>query len=441
MPSVGRFRQIERAAIKIGDRFRKDYKDIDDLAASIKKRLFYPIKLDTDFNLIDGGRRLAAMDLLKWPKIPCFISPIEEEVDIRELELLCNLERESFTWSETANLIKEIHQIHKKSKVKWGIRDTATRIGMSKSYVANQIKLADLLLDIPELSVCKSESDAWKLINSIEEALALKEYAKRKAKADLKKPAPKPVVGMPNASHSVAASHRYIGKQEFIVGDFFKEAAKLPDNHWGKSCIVECDPPYGIELNTAKKGEDKLKEYKEVSREDYPEFLLQLMYECSRLMGGNSCLIFWFGIEWYDLVLRSLSDAGFRYNKIPTLWYKVNFSGQANAPKKMLSNQYETFIHAWKGDAFLGRPGSGNVFLGAAVPPSIKTHPTEKSVALYEDIFRNICDLKIMHNMVVPFAGSGSSLIAAQRLNISAIGYDLSEYNYNNWLLRRENGK
>ena len=79
--------------------------------------------------------------------------------------------------------------------------------------------------------------------------------------------------------------------------------------------------------------------------------------------------------------------------------------------------------------------------MGVPVPPSEKTHPTEKSVGLYLEIFNQLCDLQTMQNMVVPFAGSGASLIAAQRLGINATGYDLSEYNYNNWLLRRESGK
>jgi ParB family chromosome partitioning protein len=51
--------------IKVGERFRRKLGNIDFLAQSIKEEgLFYPPLVDKDGNLIDGRRRLAALDRL-----------------------------------------------------------------------------------------------------------------------------------------------------------------------------------------------------------------------------------------------------------------------------------------------------------------------------------------------------------------------------------------
>ncbi len=60
--------------IKEEDRIRQDLGDIKSLAKSIDELgLMYPIMVTSEYVLVDGGRRLAAIKLLGWPEIPVMV--------------------------------------------------------------------------------------------------------------------------------------------------------------------------------------------------------------------------------------------------------------------------------------------------------------------------------------------------------------------------------
>jgi ParB family chromosome partitioning protein len=58
-------KRMKTKDIKVGERFRRKLGNIELLAQSIKEeRLYYPILVDKDGNLIDGQRRLVALKQL-----------------------------------------------------------------------------------------------------------------------------------------------------------------------------------------------------------------------------------------------------------------------------------------------------------------------------------------------------------------------------------------
>lgn len=58
-------KRMKTKDIKVGERFRRKLGNIELLAQSIKEeRLYYPILVDKDGNLIDGQRRLVALNQL-----------------------------------------------------------------------------------------------------------------------------------------------------------------------------------------------------------------------------------------------------------------------------------------------------------------------------------------------------------------------------------------
>ncbi|MDW9503036.1 hypothetical protein GOB10_18440 [Sinorhizobium meliloti] len=60
--------------IVVGRRFRRDFGDLDALAASIRDLgLLQPIVIDQDGNLLAGERRLRACRLLGWTEIPAVV--------------------------------------------------------------------------------------------------------------------------------------------------------------------------------------------------------------------------------------------------------------------------------------------------------------------------------------------------------------------------------
>jgi 16S rRNA G966 N2-methylase RsmD len=84
--------------IKIGERFRKDIGDIASLAKSIRELgLLHPIVVDSDNYLIAGLRRIKAVKMLGWTKIPAYLIPLKELEELVEGEIQENVVRLNFT--------------------------------------------------------------------------------------------------------------------------------------------------------------------------------------------------------------------------------------------------------------------------------------------------------------------------------------------------------
>lgn len=106
--------QISIEKIKIQNRIREDFGDIQSLADSIKKHgLLQPIVVTKDYTLIAGERRLKATKLLKETEIEVIVRDIKEH----EQQLLCeiaeNEERKEFTIEERVKFGKELEQVEK----------------------------------------------------------------------------------------------------------------------------------------------------------------------------------------------------------------------------------------------------------------------------------------------------------------------------------------
>lgn len=80
-----RFENVPVEKIQVGRRIRKDNGDLEALAENIKRRgLINPITVKPDFTLITGFRRLEAVKLLQWTKIPARI--VEPETNVNHEE-------------------------------------------------------------------------------------------------------------------------------------------------------------------------------------------------------------------------------------------------------------------------------------------------------------------------------------------------------------------
>jgi ParB/RepB/Spo0J family partition protein len=109
---------IPISQITIGDRFRIDYGDIDQLAASMKKDgIIQPLavrRLSQDtYDLCAGGRRLKACIQAGISDIPVRIYPVTmTDLELRSVELMENVARKDLTWDEAARLRKAIHLVN-----------------------------------------------------------------------------------------------------------------------------------------------------------------------------------------------------------------------------------------------------------------------------------------------------------------------------------------
>lgn len=419
--------EIPISQIYIGERFRKDYGDMDDFVESIRdKGIFTPITVrpyehpDYAFELMAGGRRCSGAEKAGLASVPALIRDVgDEDLDLREVELFENVFRKEMEWHEKISLVQAIQKLWKEKYAdtpwKWSQRKCAKMLGISHTQLNRQLDLAEAVELIPQLKEAKDESHARKMLKQMQEKLHVDTEIKRQ-KEEIKK-----------GGLSLVAR----GDSNYHIGDVFeglnllreRKREKEPYGVWN---LIEIDPPYAIDLQEAKRrkddGDPDIAEYNEVNREDYNDFLNRLCESVFDLAADNAWLIFWFGPSWFTDVKIAIARAGWVLDPIPAIWVKGH--GQTNAPNIYLARSYEPFFVARKGQAVVRNKGRSNVFNYAPVAPSSKYHPTQRPLPLMEDIlstwgFPN-------QSVLCPFLGSGTTLRACYKNHMSGIGWDLS---------------
>ena len=433
MIDVGRVAMVPLASIEISDRARKEMGDLQSLEDSMKASgLAQPLAVKSTGNgsyiLLAGERRYTVLLSNQVPEVPVRIYDRDlTELEMKVIEKAENFYRKDFEYWELDALVLEIHtlqqSIHGKPTPGPGntghkLKDTAEMFGITDASVSTAIKRAEAREAFPELfSKCKSQSDATKMIKKMDEAIVKDAIAQKLER---------------NKDSGNSTLTRL--SQCYIQGDFFEGIKKIPD---GVMHLVEIDPPYAIDLNKAKKteGESIYQEdsYNEIQQHEYANFLYSSFKECYRVMADHSWLIVWFAPEpWLDEVYTYIIKAGFQTTRMCGIWTKG--SGQSKRPEMHLANTYEMFFYAWKGRPAINKAGRGNEFRYPPVLPQNKTHPTERPVELMKDIYDTFAFPG--SRILIPFLGSGSGLIAAHELGMSALGFELSKSYRDSFLVR-----
>src|SRR6056297_2627271 len=142
--------------------YRDEVKGLDSLALSIENDgLYQPIivkpyegeKEDVKFEIIAGRRRFRAMaEYLGWTELKKNEHyMVKEGCDALIAQFQENFNRQDFTPSELASLIKDIHtqQVEKHGRAikgqtgGWSLKDTGKMIGRDSSFVSRMITIAD----------------------------------------------------------------------------------------------------------------------------------------------------------------------------------------------------------------------------------------------------------------------------------------------------------
>ena len=98
---------IDINKIVVGDRIRKDFGDIQELAENIRENgLINPPTVNKDYVLLAGERRLRACKLLGWPQIPVTMLDTRDEAHDLAVEMDENNLRRNFSGTELAEGIR-----------------------------------------------------------------------------------------------------------------------------------------------------------------------------------------------------------------------------------------------------------------------------------------------------------------------------------------------
>ena len=420
-----KLRHVNPADILVEGRFREDLGDMEELIQSIKdKGIIQPVTVDSTMKLLAGGRRHAAATQLGLPTIPVIIRDFLDDVDSLEIELIENIHRKDFTWAEQAKLVKQIDTLYKsKHGSNWSGRKTAELLDRGVATVARNLQLASAIEAIPELAEYKTADDALKVLKGLENDAIIGELRKRQQDRLAAEGTANPAI-VQNQFESGLKTMLRMAEQNYVIGDVFKVMEGLKTN--GNIQIIECDPPYGIDLNEQKASKDSVTSnvhsYEEVPRNQYQGFLDKLTSELFRVAGKDCWLVFWYGPSWHQAVLDSLRRAGWHVDEIPAIWAKTQ--GQTLQPEIYFARGYEPFFVCRKGKPVMVERGRLNVFNFAGVPGKSKYHPTQRPLELIKEIFTHLGAGN--QHVFVPFLGSGATLLACYDLGFRGFGTDLN---------------
>jgi hypothetical protein len=426
--------------IKTDDRQRKDYGDIETLAENIQERgLLQPIGINKDNVLIWGGRRLEALKHLGWKELTkkhYVTINTEDELELRELELIENTCRQGLHWSEEVQAKREIDRLKKQkfgdsaetgSYSSWSTRKSASLLGESTGGFSEDVNLAQALDTIPELGKCETKSEAKRMLKRM-----VNDYERYKnIEGDTSKAVSSGEVSSPKRNRDIefADSH-------FRIGDAREELPRLQETH---AYFAEVDPPYAEDLpemlksNPHRKNASSHKNYQEIDPKKYMALCTEIATELHRILGKNAWMIWWFSWKWYEQLYTMLTKTGFHVDKVPSMWYKGSDpQGTMNA-KYLPYRDYEQFFLCRKGDAVIEKM-HGTTYVHKTSSKLGRTCSAEKPVSLYEEILETLVPNSPKIVAICPFLGSGAFLRALYNKGHAGIGWDLSEENKNYFL-------
>lgn len=404
-------------------RFRKDYGDIEGLANSIEKRgQIQPIvvtKQDNGYLLVAGERRLRAC-IFKQLSINAVLREELTDFEAKMLELEENVKRKDIDWEEQCEALRQLHELllnekghsYKSEEEGWNLQKTANFIGLSVGTVSQDVSLADNLNKYPDLrkKVKKlNKASARKLVKQTLSAKILETSMKDKGVSttfNLKNVACE--IGIKDlGSESV---HCLITDPPFAVDNISNAA------HKQRSSVKDSFNPSYNDTNSNVSTEEELK-----------NIYMKLIPELYRVLVEGAHFYMFLGFGWYCRLVAQLRSAGFVVDDQPIIWYKERRSILSRGAHYMSSYEACLFGHKPPQKRILLHP-KANMLSVKAIAGQKRVHPLQKPFELLQIFIEN--STSPGETVLDCFAGSGATLLAAQKLHRESIGFELDRGNY-----------
>ena len=392
--------------VKVGQRCREDFGDIEGLALSIQRfGLLHPIVVDEDLNLLAGERRLRAHNYLGLKEIEVTYKKDLDDAEKKELELEENLKRKDLNWPELVTANKTLFDLRVKlygPKIKghvsdgYGRHDHAMALGKSQGMVTMDLILAEALVKFPELSKEKTKTVAFNKYQRMKDDLMLKEWNKR---------------------------GKITSDPRVIHGDSYTELKKMPDESVD---FVVTDPPFAVDIDEKAKQD---KAVKDAGYDDDPHEVMEnirlTVGELFRVMKNNTHMIIAFAMMHYIELFQILTEAGFTVDPTPLIWNKI--TGSTPHSGRYFPYAYEPAFWCLKGRRELFSTDC-NMFTYKRVPDKYKKHPLERPQALMTAFIKAVSTPGEVG--IDCYAGGGSFVEACIALGRRPIAIEKSEKHY-----------
>lgn len=465
---------IPLSAISLGERGRQDYQNIESLAESIEQNgLIQPLVLDSNFNLIAGGRRYHALLTLgvetlyhgttseKDPLRPGFILASEADPLTHTLrEIAENLDRENLDWRDELRLILKAYHLARTSDLVNGILHTQRHYGVSLCGPGHYADLAgalavheDLVLNPQRYIDATSIQAAYKILLKVN-ANAISKLAHESSLVELPQlfseeaPSPSPLPAVPGAfpqerlpiadpehNQKVAVVGPEVERPTIPLSKFFFNTNGLD---FMETCAPETfdhvitDPDYGVSVERlqAARVSNNADGIIQSSVEESLADLYRLIPLAYKVTKPHSFFVFFYDLDHHEKLQAACVAAGWAVQRWPLTWRKLDFRSNA-APSHNFCKNQEWAMVCRKPGAVLAQVQLSSVFdtMTGKVTKELG-HTFAKPYPLWKWIFAAV---SIRGQIVFdPFCGSGSSAIAALQWGLRPVGCELNPDHFNN---------
>ena len=400
---------IPLSSIIVQDRARTELGEIGALATSIQQHgLLQPLVLDTANVLQCGARRLAALKLLGWTEAPVRrlsdLTPIEQ----LEIELDENTRRKDFTWQEDLQLRCKLSKHY--ADVGLSPVQIAERFQIGTNYLLSLLSLHKLAQAQPELlelnSIGQALISASRIYQNKLRAIEVKAlYGGATLNTPIATPTTVTQTHTPNYPHADISQTPY----QIVRGDNRIVLKNIPNESVD---MVLTDPPFGVDYN-----------YWEATLDDstkniFTSILPPVLTEIARVLKPGAHAYFIYPMLHHVKFVELVAKTGLRLHFVPLIWDK-----QSGPPQRECYGlDYEPILLAYKPPTMRTLQHVANTMLRFPNLRGERQHPTQRPLPL----LKHLIELATIPGELVldPFAGSGSSLIAALQLGRHAIAIE-----------------
>jgi ParB-like chromosome segregation protein Spo0J len=454
-------------SINVEGRIRQDLGPVEKLAESISKiGLIQPIVIDRSNRLVAGGRRWTAVArVLKLPTIDCVYVDSLSELHLRIMEVEENTQRHDLSWQERCLGIYEVHRLMSQERLAnfdtWTGEQTSEMLNVSKATANNAIYLAKYIIaGDQKIIACSSAREAFNLLSERRENEYTAKLAKltigQKPQSQKRAKPPKPSVSLDLSEEEDVDEFHHgkdfgglrieesVDEEPGVVAETGEDVQRIPLSkmlhlcdcrEYGKTLPDESidhiitDIPYAIDMRNLEdiKNIDLVKEEHEVEANlELYESVLPMFY---RVLKDKGFCVMWYDLDHHSLLHNLATKAGFRVQRWPLIWCKTH-PCKNNSPQQNFTKNYECVMVLRKGNATLVKPQTTSYDIASA-DREMKTfgHPFVKPNKEWQWLYSAVA----LQGQLVwdPFAGVGSSTLAAIEFGLRPLACELVEVHYN----------
>lgn len=422
------------------DRFRPaDPTEVEEMVKSMKEvGQLHPILVSNDMTLTAGLHRLEAckkLDREVWYATEEEGRLILDNPLLRRMaEYQENFRRREFTPAERSKAITEIDRLMREIygsrrtgpgvSEGWTQDDTAKKLGQrSHRAVSEAISVTNAIdAGVPGVAEAKTMSEAVTIVKKHIRLAAAEELARRQ---------------MAEAFDSeIQSPMEYFGDR-LILGNCLDKMKELSGNICS---LYVTDPPWGIDMDDAveDRGSAGMKAVGcyDDSKDVLP-LIKEVIKEMYRVAKPDCYAVMFCGVRHWNEIAAAFKDTGWAVYSKMLIWVKIRTYDNLNlnisrshAPAIWPNSAYDAMVLARKGQPTIYQMGKPDVFLHPPVVSHERCHQAQKPIPLLEDIISRFFHPGTNPLLIDPFAGSGSTLVAARRVGLkNYFGYELDPKN------------